>query len=201
MTARHLQLNDHYLSLLRSSNRGNRPEQGQEQEQFNNCLEFRVSLYTLSERLFTFIKERFENLKRQQNNSRTIKETVKAHVRTSNVVGSFLQDNANKRITRIEALSESEFTDDWRTFARCYTGNFLERNESEIDKADPKGLLEILKYCSLFREDLGIAANDVIKHRNKHYAHLSVLLIDSDTFYAINSATTKLIKLIEHWCI
>lgn len=168
------------------------------EEEFNNCSVFRISLYILRERLFTFIKERFEKF-RKENSRSSIKQTIKKNVRTTNPSGKQLEYVSRQE--RIEALNETELTADWRTIARCYTGSFLAckdtKKQFDLNYADPKELLEILKNCSLFSDDLYTAAFAVIGNRNKYYGHLSVLIIDSDTLKTLNSATETLTNHIQ----
>lgn len=176
---------------------------GNVQEEFNNCRKFRTSLYFLRERLLAFLRERFTRFMRglPDNSNSFIKQTIKDKVRTIDPVGRSLQYNANQRIERIEALSESEFTADWRTFATCYTRSFLARNHtwinhSNVDEADPRDLLEIIKNCSLFSDDLSAAAYVIITNNRRYYEHLSELLIDSDTFEYLILARERFLGLL-----
>lgn len=152
----------------------------------NNCSVFRLKLYILRERLFTYIKETFQNFIRDlpENDASSIKELIEAKVRTLDPAGNSLGGNANLRKLRIGELDVTQFFD-WSAFAACYTGRFLSwkhpQKTLKVDRADPKDLLEILKYCTLFDDAFYRRAYAAIRHRNKFYAHLDVLLIDSAT--------------------
>lgn len=164
----------------------------------SNCSEFRLLLYILREKLFTYVKETFEsfieNLSDKSESS--IKQEIKNNVRTIHPDDTNLENKAELRIEHIEALDARQFRADWCTFARCYTVRFLTRQQFIRECADPKDLLEILQYCSLFPEELYDVARTVIKYRNFFYAHLDMLLINCTTLKAITYATERLEKLI-----
>lgn len=154
--------------------------------QFINCSAFRVSLYILRERLLPFIEGRFREYLQGLPDWRksSIKKAIKDNLRTTDPAGNALE-YSEKNKDRIDALYVSEFTPEWCTFARCYTVNFLKSDYPKIEQyraysADPKDLLEILKNCSLFGDQIYILACRVIQSRNKYYSHTSHLLIYSD---------------------
>lgn len=197
MTAKPSKLDEDYLRLVLFSN------PARNREEFFNCSDFRASLYILRERLFSFIKETFQEFiwELPHTSRSSIKQAINAKVHTIDPSAGFLQYDANQRRQKIQALNQSQFTADWRTFARCYTWSFLACDhtqiyQSKVDVADPKDLLEILKNCTLFPEDMYTAAYGVIEHRNKCYGHLDVLLIDPKRSFIITQAIDALIKII-----
>lgn len=186
-----------YFGLLQHSGRENI------QDQFDNCEVFRFKLYILRELLIKFIENKFreyiDNLSDKSCSS--IKQTIEGNIRSTDPVTEHPVYLSSERRALIKRVHISQFTADWRTFAICYTGSFVARNNTHInhtaiDNADPKDLLEIIKNCSLFPQNFYTAARAVIGDRNRFYAHLSVLLINPRKFCAIVSATNSLIRLI-----
>lgn len=197
-TQRKKTFNIEYLSSLFFLRRGNI------QEEFINCLVFRVSLYILRQQVFKFLKSGFEKLiKDSSDNSKSIKQAIKNKVRITDPSGDSLE-YASLRIDRINALDVQQFVADWRTFAICYTGRFVTSKyrptqiklEDFHRQTDPTVLLEILKNCSLFSDDMYLAAYALIGNRNQFYGHPSVLLIDSETLKRLDDDTETLVDLI-----
>lgn len=143
-----------YLSRLQNLPRENI------QEQFKNCLVFRVSLYSLREQLFTFLKEGFEEyIKRHglsRANKKTLKGKIKEKVRSTDPQSKHpiplrklptgcnkettdrhqrhiraLQEKVDRRIAQITVLKEKEIEATWHAFARCYTWSFADRNSKQ----------------------------------------------------------------------
>lgn len=198
------------------------------QEEFENCLLFRIWLFDLREQLFTYIRNTFIPVERQLRGKSilSMKDTIKKNVRTTDPTGKSLDDIAKLRTEKIDKLKETQFTDtqNWSTIAGYYTGSFLEWKDNQtkdkqskdnqrnynqrkgtqkkdqtlfsVNNEDPKALLEILKNCSLFSNNLYAAAFVVIGHRNKFYGHLSVLLIESDDLKKLATGIQTLIQLI-----
>lgn len=117
MTAKPSKLDEDYLRLVLFSN------PARNREEFFNCSDFRASLYILRERLFSFIKETFQEFiwELPHTSRSSIKQAINAKVHTIDPSAGFLQYDANQRRQKIQALNQSQFTADWRTFARCYT--------------------------------------------------------------------------------
>lgn len=192
-------LNNDYLKDLEcqySKHREIRPETSS-----NNCSVFRISLYITRELLFKFVRETFKKHIRDFsiNSEASIKQSIWENVRINWPTEKFRKYGLARQ-DKIKEVPETQFKVDWRTFARCYTGSFLTNNPqidlSKVDKADPKDLLENLRDCFLFSDELSNAAGEVICYRNKYYAHLDMLLIDSSTLEEITFAIETFQNLI-----
>lgn len=171
-------------------------------EEFDNCSKVRLRLYIVRERLLAFIRATFGVfIKRLPDKSSSfIKQTITDNVRILDPTGKVI-NFAEQRREKIKALAETQFTADWRTFARCYTGFFSKSDstyikQSKIEDADPLALLEILKNCELFHDDLYLAAYYVIGLRHRFYGHISVLLIDSSNLVDIDRKFDTLLSKI-----
>lgn len=169
-------------------------------EEFNNCSVFRILLYILREQLLKFIEEKFKEFITEHSLSdidkSNIIEKIKEKVRSPPAVSAdkSLKTKAKERLKKIKKLKENQITaTDWRTIAKCYTGSFRIGKKEQFD---PKDLLEILMYCSLFPDTLYPAALAVIDFRNIYYGHISALVIDSDTLVASKSSIYSLLELI-----
>lgn len=176
------------------------------EDEFLNCARFRRALYDLREDIYEFIKNSFEDVltnlahKKTLNNS-AIKRSVLENIRTVDINGDPLGDIAEQRKELVLSVDLSNFKADWRTFAICYSGPFLAKKYKEIRQfnfkfSDPKLLLEILRNCSLFSNELYEAACEVRELRNKFYAHLPVLIINSETYGIISNAVVALVTLL-----
>lgn len=194
-------LNNQYLdSVWRSNSRT-------AQIYFNNCLEFRVLLYYLRQRLSSFIVDKFNRFigeHRLNDRSRSyIRREIRDKVRTDFSSRGLKQqeiksrtEKANHRKLLIERFDTNQIKADWRTFARCYTGNFVSSNAYQnfnVEKDfDPKDLLEVVMNCSLFSYNLYDPALQVIKDRNRYYGHLAELLIDPIDINTLKCSTSLL---------
>ena len=177
------------------------------QGHFNNCLAFRLKLYNLREPLLSFIERKFhefiETHRLRNNNKWGLLEKIKDQVRT-NLFGlnqpaiiSLREEGAHRKLV-IDGLIRVQVNVNWKTLASIYTGNFLLRknvfNVEEI--SDPKDLLEVLKNCSLFPEELYDPATLVIRARNKYYAHLPELFIRTNLLLVLETSIKEFEDLL-----
>lgn len=195
-----------YFSHFRGSN-------SEKSKKYFNCSVYRIELYNLRERLLSFIKLEFNGFIRRHrlSNARTlnIRNKIRDNVRTDfsklvkgRKVISALTKRAKDRQRLISKLKTSNIAANWQSFASCYTGKFLKdsrekRGEFNLEEeSDPKELLEVLKNCSLFSEELYDHATTVIEDRNEYYAHLPKLFIRSGLIDALETSIQELKDLI-----
>lgn len=169
---------------------------------FHNSSLFRISLYVLRERLLIFIERVFTEFIRVNNLTNNSIPALKGWINhiVRNIDPFRYPLETTERLRLIQD-PRTDITADWESVAKCYTGSFVsrsfkQRQEFRVKQADPKDLLEILKNCSLFNDELYGTAYDIIGYRNVYYGHLPLLLIDSLTLSALRSATETLMRLI-----
>lgn len=181
---------------------------------FHNCSQFRLSLYTLKERLLPFIEQVFTEFIRLielSNNLSHLRREIRDKVRTSDPKGWPLRNEERRSLIDDPSI---DITADWWTIAKCYTGNFVsfpkryrgsvvtydyeKISAFTVDKADPKDLLEVLKNCSLFKAHLYYAARSIILNRNLYYGHIAQLFIESKTLETLNAPTAQLHRYISN---
>ena len=180
------------LCYLKSTNLG---------EEFDNCMTYRVLLYSLREQLLIFVEKQFEEfIKHYQLCKKSSAEIIKflvRFVRTTVPSDKDFERKAKQRIVKINQLQEKQFTAiSWQSVAGCFTERFVRGLNVTFD---PKDLLEIFIFCNFFPLDICSAAFKVRSHRNEFDGHLFVLLIDAKTLQSLKGAIDTLLFQIENY--
>lgn len=177
------------------------PDNGQ--ERFNNCLVFRLKLYNLRDPLLSFIERKFNGLIRlhrlRHESREVLLERILGNVRT-HLVGLnsqdivFIKEEGERRKRFIQRLVRNQVDVNWKILASFYTGNFLFRKDvfNVEDESDTKDLLEVLKNCCLFEQELYDLATIIIRYRNKYYAHIPELFIRTRQLQILETSIQEL---------